>query len=257
MSVLSNATEGAFLFHFTPNLQLVAFAMTKVEEVFSFYGKLLRNIGLWPDPPLTKLHTRIVWVIFLFWLLVPYSLIALSVSQAETIDELAVSLMYTSGFFWILFYFLLFYKNRLKILKLSRNWIKVLYENKDANSFVDDACIQVLKVTKFLLILALITTTISMTVAPLFFGVLPVTMWKPRWADQKLVLITYWFLQIFTFGFGLLVDTTLFFMFSLLVIINGYAKFLGSKIKVLGNSPSDDGYMDMVECVRIHQKVKE
>ena len=131
-------------------------------------------------------------------------------------------------------------------------------ERKDEENlpFVNSACEKVLKVVKILLIAVVLMCFFMSFILPLFFGILPITMWKPHWVNSSIVFSVHWILQFLTVCYAFLEESINLLMFTNLILIVGYAKFLAFKIRLLVANKNFNGDENLVKCIEVHQKLK-
>jgi hypothetical protein len=132
-----------------------------------------------------------------------------------------------------------------------------VYEDNDAQSFVDEACIKALKISKFVMFCEFFTVNLATFVIPVIFGSLPFPMWTPDWANSTVIFTIHWVIEWLTLNNCCQIANIFFFSFAILVIINGYGQFLNVRLSMLVSTEDHDGYQDLVMCILAHQKFKQ
>ena len=235
----------------------VEVAMSKVEEVIKFYRRFFHILGIWPNSPLTKWHYRGAIFAFIFLLVYPVVMCSLSLLQVDSVEGFARAILHIIGFTFCIFIMIFFRINLSKVVKFLSELCETVYEDDDAQSFVDDACFKALKISKLVMFCVIFTASFAVCVIPLVFGFLPFPMWTPEWANSRVIFGLYWIIEWLTFTFGCQALNIFFFGFAILVIINGYGQFLNVRLSMLVSTEDHDGYQDLVKCIQAHQKFKQ
>jgi len=217
----------------------VEVAMSKVEEVIKFYRKFFHILGVWPNSPLTKWHNRGAIFAFIFLLVFPLVMCCLSLLQVESVEGFAQAILHIIGFTWCVFMVIIFPISTPKVEKFLSELCETVYEDDDAQSFVDEACIKALKISKLVMYCESIAASFATFVIPVAFGRLPFPMWTPDWANSTVIFGIYWIIEWLIFNYCCQV-INIFFSFAILVIINGYGQFLNVRLSMLVSTEEHD-----------------
>jgi hypothetical protein len=144
--------------------------MSKVQEVIKFYRRFFHILGVWPNSPLTKWHYRGTVFAFIFLLVYPIIMYCFSLLQVKSVEEFARAIMHIFGITWAVFIVIIFYINTPKVEKFLNDLCESVYEDDDAQSFVDEACIKALKISKFVMFCVVVTANVATFVIPVIFG---------------------------------------------------------------------------------------
>ncbi|CAG9806589.1 unnamed protein product [Chironomus riparius] len=182
---------------------------------------------------------------------------SLSLLQVQSIETFALATMHIVGLAYCVFIVVSFYVYVPKIEKFLMKLCETVSEDDDAQTFIDEASVKALKVTKLVLFCEILAANFASSVIPLAFGCLPFPMWTPDWANSTVIFGIYWIIEWLTFNYVCQVVNIFFFSFAILVIINGYGKFLNVRLSMLVSTKNHDGYKDLVKCIVAHQKFKK
>jgi hypothetical protein len=187
----------------------------------------------------------------------PLIMCCLSLLQVKNVEEFARAIMHIVGLIWIVFIVIIFRISTQKVEKFLSELCESVYEDDDAQSFVDEACIKALKISKLVIFSMVSTSNFATLVIPMVFDCLPFPMWTPNWANPTVIFGIYWIIEWLTFNIISIIVNVLFFSFAILVIINGYGQFLNVRLSMLVSTEDHDGYQDLVKCILAHQKFKQ
>ncbi|CAG9806588.1 unnamed protein product [Chironomus riparius] len=133
----------------------------------------------------------------------------------------------------------------------------MIYEDDDAQSFIDEASIRALKISKLVMLWTSFAINFATIVVPAFFQILPIPMWTPEWANSTVIFGIYWIIEWLTFNYCAQIIDIFFFSFTIVAIINGYGQFLNARLSMLVSTEDHDGYQDLVKCILAHKKFKK
>ena len=231
--------------------------MTKVEDVIRLFRGIFHILGIWPIGQLKKWHRRIAISAFFLLQIFPLIMCSLSLLQVKSVEDFSRAIIYIISFSWVGFFTISFYKLIPKVKEFISELSKTVYEDDNAESFVDEASTKALKITKFVIFCEFCTANIASFVIPMVFDCLPFPMWTPNWANSTAIFSIYWIIEWLAFNYTAQIVNIFFFSFAILVIINGYGKFLNVRLSMLVSTEDHDGYPDLVKCILAHQKFKK
>lgn len=225
--------------------------MSNLDELYKVVEKKFRIIKLSEGKAESRLIFSTSGVLkFLLLFIIPGILINLSILQVESVQQIAISLLFASAYDWVFLALISFYFNRLKIQNFFIEMRKILSEDQEALAFVEKGCKKSLKISMYIHNSSYLTVCITCISIPCMFGVNICPMWTPIWADN---IYGFLFHAILFFAslIYICVYTTIFIMYPMfLVLIHSYGLYLSDKLSDLTSS----GYRDLIKCLHIHQR---
>lgn len=232
--------------------------MKSVEELFEFFKKILQFFCEWPEPTRSATHLRLALLAFIFLKVFPAVLILLSFLQVENIENLTSSFVFTIGYFYIIFFDFYFWINRSKLEQTMKSVTESFNQNEDAAAFANEAIKNAKFVSQILMALTIFAANLVVIFTPAVFNFLPLPMYKPIvFIESSTFHVFYWILQIFSFNYAANICVKYGLMFILLILINGYAKYLGFKLRSQIGYQGMESHRQIVHCINIHKKLLE
>ena len=231
--------------------------MLRVEVHFKIFSDIFNFFGYWPLRPLTKLEKVLMIGSFVFCIILPGLLIGLSFPKANNVEEFANTMIYFFSYCYVCSEIIITWYHREKIKSLTSKMIEYFYNNDEAVPFITCAVVNVKWMSTLMMTATMFIFCFLTVIIPAFWTVLPIPMWKPKFLDDDITFGIYWLIQIYSIMYSIGSIATFSFMCSFLVLINGYAEYLRYKLRMLASTRDYSGYLELVDCIQVHRKLKE
>lgn len=227
--------------------------MSKVEDLFEIFSNIFDIFGFWPKGSLSMIQIgSFVLCIVLFPIL-----ICMEFLNVNNVEEAVITLFYFGGYTYVFSAIFVIWYRRKTVDALLSKISNYFYEDDMALPFISSAIKKAKLMTTFMMTWTTFILSFGIIVVPALLNMLPIPMWKPNLLDKELEFGVFWLYQIFSVLYSLINVLIFTFMCVLLLLINGYAEYLSFKLRMLVSMPDYSGYLELIDCIQIHQKLKE
>lgn len=231
--------------------------MLQVEVHFKMFSDFFEIFGYWQTWPLSKCEKVMKIGLFVLGFILSIILMGLSFLKVKNVEEFANTIFWFFSYCYLCSEVVVTWYHREKIKCLMSKMVGYFYENNEAVPFINNAVEKVKWITTLMMTGIIFLYCILAVINPSILTILPLPMWKPDFLDDDEVFEVYWLFQIFSIISLMGSIAALVFMCLLLLLINGYAKYLRSKLQMLVSTRDFSGYLELVDCIQVHRKLKE
>lgn len=230
--------------------------MMKVEVLFDIFSNIFKIFGFWPNNSMSRIQKIFLFGNFVIFVINSIILIGLTLLDVKKIGDVVITLFYLIGYCYVVSNIFVIWYHRDKLQNLMLNIRENFYEDNLVLPFVFVSIKRAFLMTKVMMTWTAFVLNFGIILTPSILKFLPIPMWMPEFLDKDLAFGVYWAFQIISVNYTLANVAIFVFMCVLLLLINGYAEYLSFKLRTLVSYSNYSGYLELVECVQIHRKLK-
>lgn len=227
--------------------------MLKVEVLFEIFSKIFCIFGFWPKGSPSIIQSG---SFFLCIVIFPI-LVCVEFLSANSVEEAVIALFYFGGYTYVFSAIFVIWYKRKTVESLMSKISTYFHEDDLALPFISNAVKKSNLMATFMMTWTTFVLSFGIIIVPAFLNILPIPMWKPNFMDKDVEFGFLWLYQIYSVLYTLSNVCIFTFMCVLLLLINGYAEYLSSKLGMLVSTTDYSGYLELVDCIQVHQKLKE
>ena len=230
--------------------------MLQIQVLFDTFSNIFEMFGFWSKKSSSKTLNWLEMGCFIFFITVPLVLMMLYLPKARNLEELVASTFFLMGYSYTVGSVGVVWYHRSTLENLMSK-ISEYFKDEMTSPFIES----IVHKTRIMSIVMLTWTTFVLNfgiiLVPTFSNSLPIPMWTPNFLDEDYAFGIFWIFQIFSVNYTVGNVAIFVYMCTLLILITGYAELIRIKLKSLVLNLDNTGYIDLVECIQAHRKLKE
>ena len=231
----------------------VYFTMLKVKDLFEIFSNIFDIFEFWPRDSLSMTQISS----FVLCIVVFPILIGIEFLSSNNVEEAVIALFYFGGYTYVFSAIFVIWYRRETLEKLMSKMAEYFYEDDIALPFISIAVRKANMMANFMMTWTTFVLSFGSIIIPAFLNILPIPMWKPKFFDKDIEFGIFWLYQILSVLYSLSNVGIFILMCVLLLLINGYAEYLSLKLRMLVSMTDYSGYLELVDCIQAHRKLKE